>query len=125
MTDVVRNDEEHRYELSVDDALAVLQYRLNGERLVLVHTEVPETLEGRGVGSRLVRAAIDDARESNLIVVPMCPFARAWLERHPDVAATARVDWPPKAGACASIAWPDAGVTVRRDGDDARVRWAR
>jgi predicted GNAT family acetyltransferase len=94
MSDVVRNDEEHRYELQVDGAVAQLVYRLNGDRLVLVHTEVPEELEGRGVGSRLVRAAIDDARESNLIVVPRCPFARAWLERHPDVTATVRVDFP-------------------------------
>jgi predicted GNAT family acetyltransferase len=45
-----------------------------------------------------VRAAIDDARESNLIVVPLCPFARAWLERHPDVAATARIDWSAAGG---------------------------
>jgi predicted GNAT family acetyltransferase len=92
MTDVVRNDEEHRYELAIDGSLAMLVYRLDGERLVLIHTEVPEALEGQGVGSRLVRAAIDDARESNLIVVPRCPFARAWLERHPDVAATARIE---------------------------------
>lgn len=94
MSDVIRNDAENRYELAVEGELAMLVYRLNGERLVLIHTEVPDALEGQGVGSRLVRAALDDARESNLIVVPMCPFARAWLERHPDVAATVRIDWP-------------------------------
>jgi predicted GNAT family acetyltransferase len=94
MSNVIRNDAANRYELDVEGALAMLVYRLNGERLVLVHTEVPEALEGQGAGSRLVRAALDDARESNLIVVPLCPFARAWLERHPDVAATVRIDWP-------------------------------
>jgi predicted GNAT family acetyltransferase len=94
MSDVTRNDDEHRYEVEIDGALAMLVYRLNGERLVLVHTEVPDELEGQGVGSRLVRFAVDDARESNLTIVPLCPFARAWLERHPDVAATVRIDWP-------------------------------
>jgi predicted GNAT family acetyltransferase len=98
MNDVRRNDDEHRYELEIDGELAMLVYRLNGERLVLVHTEVPEALEGKGVGSRLVRFAVDDARESNFTIVPMCPFARAWLERHPDVADTVRIDWPKTAG---------------------------
>jgi uncharacterized protein len=93
VSDVTRNDAQNRYELEVDGELAQLIYRLNGERLVLVHTEVPDALAGTGVGSRLVRAAVDDARESNLMVVPLCPFARAWLERHPDVAATVRIDW--------------------------------
>jgi uncharacterized protein len=90
----VRNDARGRYELEVDGQLAQLVFRMNGERLVLVHTEVPDALEGQGVGSRLVRAAVDDARDRNLIIVPVCPFARAWLERHPDVAATVRIDWP-------------------------------
>jgi uncharacterized protein len=90
----VRNDARGRYELEVDGQLAQLVFRMNGERLVLVHTEVPDALEGQGVGSRLVRAAVDDARDRNLIIVPVCPFARAWLDRHPDVAATVRIDWP-------------------------------
>jgi predicted GNAT family acetyltransferase len=91
---VLRNDDAGRYEITVDGIYAHLVYRRNGERLVLVHTDVPDALEGRGVGSQLVRAAIDDARDRNLIVVPVCPFARAWLERHPEVAATIRIDWP-------------------------------
>ena len=94
----VRNDAEGRYELEVDGRLAQLVFRMNGDRLVLRHTEVPDALEGQGVGGRLVRAAVDDARDRNLIIVPLCPFARAWLERHPDVAATVRIDWPQDAG---------------------------
>ena len=96
---VIDNPAEHRFELALgDDQVAAAYYRIEDGRVVLVHTEVPEALEGRGVGSRLVRFAVDDARESNFIIVPMCPFARAWLERHPDVADTVRIDWPKTAG---------------------------
>ena len=91
---VVRNDDAARYELTVDGTLAELVFRRNGDRLVLVHTEVPAALEGKGIGGRLVRAAVDDARDNNLLLVPLCPFAKAWLERHPEVAASVRIDWP-------------------------------
>lgn len=82
-----------RFEYSAGDDLAELVYRRNGKRLVLVHTEVPAGLEGRGIGGRLVRAAVDRAARDGMTIVPLCPFARGWLERHPDVAALAPVDW--------------------------------
>jgi uncharacterized protein len=82
-----------RFEISVDGALAELVYRRNGQRLVLVHTEVPAELEGRGLGGRLVRAAVARAARDGMTIVPLCPFARGWLERHPDVAAQVPVDW--------------------------------
>ena len=90
---VTDNRAESRFVLWVDGLLAELPYRLNGQRLVLIHTEVPEELEGRGLGGALVTAAIDRAAREGLTVVPLCPFARGWLERHPDVAARAAVDW--------------------------------
>ena len=87
------NQAESRFELGVDGLLAELPYRLNGKRLVLIHTEVPEELEGRGLGGALVTAAIDRAAREGMTVVPLCPFARGWLQRHPDVAARAAIDW--------------------------------
>jgi uncharacterized protein len=84
-----------RFEVTVGGALAGLQYRRRGNRLVLVHTAVPVELEGRGVGGALVTAAVDRAGREGLTVVPLCPFARAWLERHPDIAARAAIDWDP------------------------------
>lgn len=89
----VRNDAEGRFELVEDGELAELVFRRVGPRLVLVHTGVPDALEGRGIGGRLVQAAVDHARAEGLTIVPRCPFAKSWLERHPDVAATVAIDW--------------------------------
>jgi uncharacterized protein len=96
---VVDNVDARRFETTVDGHLAVLTYRRHGERLLLVHTEVPDALEGRGIGSALVRAAIDVAVAQDLTVVPLCPFARWWLERYPDVAAHVTIDWRPGSAA--------------------------
>jgi hypothetical protein len=50
----------------------------------MMHTEVPKQLEGRGVGSQLVRGALDIIRKRGLRVVPRCPFVKSYIERHPD-----------------------------------------
>jgi hypothetical protein len=62
----------------------VLEYRTMGDRLALVHTGVPKQFEGRGYGSALVQAAIRMARDEDLRIVPYCPYARAWIEKHPE-----------------------------------------
>ena len=71
---VVRNEAESRYEVSVDGSLAQLVYREVGDRLALVHTEVPDELGGQGLGGELARYALDDAMTRNLTVVPYCPI---------------------------------------------------
>jgi uncharacterized protein len=91
--DVIDNQDQSRFELRADGQLAELDYRHHGGRLVLIHTEVPVELEGRGIGGKLVTAAIDRAAREGLTVVPLCPFARGWLERHPDAAASVAIDW--------------------------------
>jgi predicted GNAT family acetyltransferase len=90
---VTDNQAESRFELRADGHLAELPYRRNGNRLVLIHTEVPVELEGRGIGGALVTAAIDRAAREGMTLVPLCPFARGWLERHPDTASKATIDW--------------------------------
>src|SRR5215472_8618231 len=91
---VIDNTAESKFELAADDD-ARLEYRRRADRLVLVHTEVPETLEGHGIGGKLVQAAVDRAIRDGLTVVPLCPFARAWLERHPETASIVTIDWGP------------------------------
>lgn len=90
---VTDNQAQSRFELDADGHVAVLMYRRNGKRLVLIHTDVPVELEGRGIGGQLVVAAIDRAARDSLTIVPLCPFARSWLERHADQSAKVTVDW--------------------------------
>lgn len=94
MVDVVDNKPASRFEATVDDHVAELVYERDGDRLVLVHTGVPAELEGQGLGGQLVLAAVDAAAVDGSMIVPRCPFARRWLERHPDEAARVRVDFP-------------------------------
>jgi predicted GNAT family acetyltransferase len=92
--EVTDNTTEHRFELSLDGNTAELDYRVNRRRLVLVHTEVPEPLEGQGIGGLLVRAAVARAARDGLTLVPVCPYARSWLEKHPDVVGDVAIAWP-------------------------------
>ena len=81
---VSRNDERSRYELDADGRVAgILVYRDGGEVLTMVHTEVGDEWEGQGLGSTLVRGALDDVRERGLKIRPLCPFVAAYLKRHP------------------------------------------
>jgi predicted GNAT family acetyltransferase len=92
--DVVDNERAGRFEVRRDGELAELVYRRTRDQMVLVHTEVPEALNGHGIGGALVEAAIDDAARRGLTVIPQCPFARSWLERHPEVAQRVTIQWP-------------------------------
>jgi hypothetical protein len=88
-TEIVVQDNpvEHRYELLVDGSLlGELLYRLRPDAVALIHTEVSASLEGRGLGARLVGGALDDIRARGLQVVPICPFVRTYIRRHPDYA---------------------------------------
>lgn len=88
----VLDDPAHdRFVVEQDGAIAHLSYQKKGDRLIITHTEVPKEIGGRGIAGRLVRAAAEQAGSDGLELVPWCPYARAWLEDHPDVAVT--VDW--------------------------------
>ena len=90
---IVDNAAEQRFEVSGEGSPGFLAYELGEDRLVLTHTYVPQAARGRGVGGRLVAAAVESAIQRNLTVVPQCSFARAWLISHPDVAGRAAIDW--------------------------------
>ncbi len=76
--------ERERFEAHVDGELAgSLTYVIKRGRLALIHTGVLPAFEGRGVGSALVRFALDSARERGLKVIATCPYVQAYLDRHP------------------------------------------
>lgn len=60
------------------------EYMLTGEMVVFTHTEVDPSYEGKGVGSALVRASLDDVRSRGMVVLPLCPFYKGWIQRHPE-----------------------------------------
>lgn len=90
---MTHNEAASRFEVTVEGHRGELVYRHDGERIVLLHTGVPKQIEGRGIGSALVSAAVSHAIEEGIRIVPVCWFARGWLERHPEVAARASVEW--------------------------------
>ena len=81
-----------RFAVTMDGATAKLEYEVDGDRLLLLHTEVPEMFRGQGVGARLVEAALARARKDKLTIVPWCPYARRWLKEHPDQIGDVIVD---------------------------------
>jgi predicted GNAT family acetyltransferase len=86
MTDVTDNPAQHRFELAVDDHIATSQYSLKDGVIAFMHTEVPEALAGKGIGSKLIKGALDQVRGRGLTVVALCPFVKAYIEKHADYA---------------------------------------
>ncbi len=81
----IRDDAEaHRYELPVEGQTAVVIYNLSPPNLMITETLVPEALEGRGIASRLAKHVIADARARGLLILPVCPFFSAYLQKHPE-----------------------------------------
>jgi uncharacterized protein len=81
---VVDVPEESRYELRLGDRrIGHAAYHRRDDRIAFTHTEVDAACEGRGFGTRLVQAAIEDARTRGLEIVPLCPFVAAYVKRHP------------------------------------------
>ena len=80
------NTAKSRYEALAEAGVVAgfAQYARSEGQIEFVHTEVDDAFEGHGVGSTLVRAALDDVRTTDLRVVASCPFVKAWIANHPD-----------------------------------------
>lgn len=83
---VTRNDDQHRWEARIDGALAgFAEYRQTDTLVIFTHTEVDPSFEGRGVGTALARHALDEVfDEGTREVMPVCPFIKKWIGRHPE-----------------------------------------
>ena len=84
MSEVTNNTESHRFELAVEGHIAATYYEIANGVITFVHTEVPPELGGKGIGSKLIRGALDQVRTNGLKVIPQCPFVKAFIEKHPD-----------------------------------------
>jgi uncharacterized protein len=72
-----------RFEMASGNATAFVEYRREGDRIVLTHTEVPEALSRQGVGSKLVGGVLDAIRAEGATVIPECEFVASFIQRHP------------------------------------------
>jgi predicted GNAT family acetyltransferase len=82
---VADNPQRNRFEIHVGDAVAgFTEYRRKGERYSFVHTEIGAEYGGRGLASRLIKAALDEMRTRGAQVLPYCPFVKRYLQRHAD-----------------------------------------
>jgi uncharacterized protein len=84
MSGIVDNKAHHRFELVVEGHLAAAYYKVDGNVITFEHTEVPPELGGKGVGSKLVQAALDQVGAEGMKVIAECPFVKAWIGKHPE-----------------------------------------
>ena len=81
---VINNTDTSRFEVSLDGETAFAEYRLVDHGIILPHTVVPESFEGKGVGSALAKTALGYARDHDLKVIPLCPFIAGYITKHPE-----------------------------------------
>ena len=93
------NPERNRFEIDRGDgSFAIAEYTLPAGRIMFTHTEVPEAHEGQGVGTKLIRFALDAARERGLKVIPICPFFAAYMQEHAEVQDLLDMAWRKRFG---------------------------
>jgi predicted GNAT family acetyltransferase len=87
---VTHNETERRFETQVLGMLAVCEYQLEGDRMIFTHTFVPPELRGRNIAAKLVRVALEHAKQHQLHVVPACSYVAAYIQRNREYATLTR-----------------------------------
>jgi predicted GNAT family acetyltransferase len=83
--DIRDNRDRNRFEIDLGDgSIAFADYGLHPDHITFTHTEVPPSHGGQGLGTRLIRFALDSARKRGLKVVPACPFFADYIREHPE-----------------------------------------
>ncbi|MEO1009851.1 MAG: GNAT family N-acetyltransferase [Bacteroidota bacterium] len=81
---ITDNTEAKQYEMHVDGLIPRIEYIRAQDKIYLTHTEVPKGLEGKGIGSALVKMVLEDIDKKDLTLVPLCPFVAMYIKRHPE-----------------------------------------
>ena len=82
--ELIDNQDGKRYEFHIDGQVPRIEYIRVKDKIYLTHTEIPKGLEGKGIGTAIVRQALDDIREKDLTLIPLCPFVALFIKRHPE-----------------------------------------
>ncbi len=83
-SELTDNKSRNQFEMVTDGYLSRVEYMIMGNKIFLTHTEVPKELEGKGVGSKIVKAALEEAESRGLKLIPLCPFVASYIKRHPE-----------------------------------------
>lgn len=81
---IVNNEKEQQFQVWVGEEKAFLEYRLYKGDIALMHTEVPDSLAGKGIASALAEYALNHARDHKIPVMVYCPFVSSYLKKHPE-----------------------------------------
>jgi predicted GNAT family acetyltransferase len=81
---ITNNTNKNRFELTIDGKIAVVEYSLFENGIRFLHTEVPDELEGKGIASAMAKYVLEYAKATNLKVSLLCPFIKAYVDRHPE-----------------------------------------
>jgi predicted GNAT family acetyltransferase len=84
MSQVVDNVARRRFELTEQGLVAFAEYRLDGDKVIVPHVETPPALRGQGVAARLMTGLLATIRARGQKIVPVCPYAEAFMKRHPE-----------------------------------------
>ena len=82
--DVINNKAEGQFELHVEGHVARITYEIKGKKIYLFSTNVPESLSGQGIGSKLLKGSLEIIEGMNLKVIPKCSFIQGWFMKHPE-----------------------------------------
>lgn len=83
--ELIDNSPENRYEFRIGEEIAKIEYiKTKNNEIYLTHTEVPVSLEGRGIGSQLIEKTLQNIELQGLRLVPLCPFVAGYIQKHPD-----------------------------------------
>ena len=81
---LIDNSDKKRFEFIIENQIAFVEYIKIPDKIYLTHTEVPQTLEGQGIGSALVKAVLDKIAEEELTLIPLCPFVAMYIKKNPE-----------------------------------------
>lgn len=82
--ELIDNEEKKQYQIVVGEFKPKIEYIKTTEKIYLTHTEVPVELEGKGIGAKMVKMALEDIEQRGLLLIPLCPFVAAYIKRHPE-----------------------------------------
>lgn len=82
--ELIKNEAAHRFEMYVDRYAAIIEYRQVRDTIILVHTEVPPQLEGRGAATAIIEKTLHYIEQNHFKLRPLCPLVVAYIKRHPE-----------------------------------------